>query len=95
MKPITIFSWGYYGWGNHTPYLIKAFDAVEKSRIFKPLMYVDIRISHEVRAKGFKGSAFKNLVGEERHQAMPELGNKRVVSGSTQKFRWVQHSPSR
>ena len=44
------------------------------------------------RIKGFKESSFKNLVGEERHQAMPELGNKRVVSGSTRKVRWVQHS---
>ena len=82
MKPITIFSWGYYGWGNHTPYLIKALDEVEESRSFKPLIFVDIRISHGVRAKGFKGSAFKNLVGEQRYLAMPELGNKRIVSGS-------------
>jgi len=38
MKPITISSWGYYGWGNHTPYLIKALDAAEESRGFKPLI---------------------------------------------------------
>jgi hypothetical protein len=66
MKPITIFAWQYYGWGNYTTYLFKALDAVEKSRSFKPLMFVHIRISHGVRAKGFKGSAFKNLVGEQR-----------------------------
>ena len=82
MKPITIFSWGYYGWGNHTPYLIKALDAVEESRGFKPLMFVDIRISHGVRAKGFRGSAFKNLVGEERYLAMKDLGNEKIISGS-------------
>jgi len=82
MKPITIFSWGYYGWGNHTPYLIKALDAVEESRGFKPLMFVDIRISHGVRAKGFKGSAFKNLVGEQRYLAMKDLGNEKIISGS-------------
>ena len=82
MKPITIFSWGYYGWGNHTPYLIKALDAVEESRGFKPLMFVDIRISHGVRAKGFRGSAFKNLVGEQRYLAMKDLGNEKIISGS-------------
>ena len=82
MKPITIFSWGYYGWGNHTPYLIRALDAVEESRGFKPLMFVDIRISHEVRAKGFKGSAFKNLVGEQRYLAIKDLGNEKIISGS-------------
>ena len=81
MKPITIFSWGYYGWGNHTPYLIKALDAVEESRGFKPLMFVDIRISHGVRAKGFKGSAFKNLVGEQRYLAIKDLGNEKIISG--------------
>lgn len=45
MKPITIFSWGYHGWGNHTPYLIKALDAVKESRGFKPLMFVGICFS--------------------------------------------------
>jgi len=34
MKPITIFAWQYYGWGNHTPYLFKALDAAEESRGF-------------------------------------------------------------
>ena len=26
---ITIFTFGYYGWGNHTPQLVKSVDAVE------------------------------------------------------------------
>lgn len=45
-------------------------------------MYVEIRISHEVRAKGFKGSAFKNLVGEQRYLAIKDLGNEKIISGS-------------
>ena len=35
-KPTTIFTWGYYGWGNATLSLIKAVDAVEASRGFEP-----------------------------------------------------------
>jgi hypothetical protein len=30
--PTTIFTWGYYGWGNHTPKLVEAIDAAERSR---------------------------------------------------------------
>jgi len=32
MKPITIFSWGYDGWGTSTKQLLEAVDAVEESR---------------------------------------------------------------
>ena len=81
--------------GESTSYLINALDSVQELRGFKILVFVDIRVRPLERIKGFKENSLKNLVGEESHQAMPELGNKRVVSGSTQKFRWVQHSPSR
>ena len=27
---ITLFSWGYYGWGNYTPQLVKAVDEVAR-----------------------------------------------------------------
>jgi hypothetical protein len=36
----TLFTWGYYGWGNHTPDLVKAVDAVETNRGFQPPMFV-------------------------------------------------------
>ena len=45
-------------------------------------MFVDIRIRPSGRAKGFKGSAFKNLVGEQRYLAMKDLGNEKIISGS-------------
>jgi hypothetical protein len=38
MNKITIFTWGYYGWGNHTPEFVEAVDAVERSRGLKPPM---------------------------------------------------------
>jgi hypothetical protein len=51
MKPITISSWGYYGWGNHTPYLIKALDWAEESRAFIPLIFVGARIFIKLKTK--------------------------------------------
>ena len=72
----TIFSWGYYGWGNHTSRLVEAVDAVETGRGFEPPLFVDIRIRRSVRAVGFTGSAFETLLGKDRHRWMRSLGNK-------------------
>src|SRR5271166_3265945 len=75
MSAVTIFTWGYYGWGNHTPQLVEAVDAVERSRGFDPPLFVDIRIRRTVRAKGFQGNAFEKLLGQDRHRWMKSLGN--------------------
>lgn len=72
----TIFTWGYYGWGNATPHLVEAVDAVERSRGFEPPIFVDIRIRRTVRAKGFQGNAFEKMLGPTRHRWMKSLGNK-------------------
>jgi hypothetical protein len=69
----TLFTWGYYGWGNATPQLVEAVDAVEASRGFQPPIFVDIRIRRTVRAKGFQGSAFEKLLGPSRHKWMKSL----------------------
>ena len=76
MDRITLFTWGYYGWGNHTPQLVEAVDAVEASRGFEPPLFVDIRIRRTVRAEGFQGDAFEKLLGQDRHRWMKSLGNK-------------------
>lgn len=76
MDKMTLFAWGYYGWGNATPQLVEAVDAVETSRGFKPPQFVDIRIRRAVRAKGFQGNAFEKLLGPSRHRWMKSLGNK-------------------
>ena len=75
MTNSTLFSWGYYGWGNHTAELVEAVDAVETSRGFQPPIFVDIRIRRIVRAKGFVGNAFEKLLGPNRHRWMKSLGN--------------------
>jgi hypothetical protein len=76
MGRTTIFTWGYYGWGNATPQLVEAVDAVETSRGFEPPIFVDIRIRRNVRATGFVGNAFEKLLGPGRHRWMKSLGNK-------------------
>ena len=80
MKAATIFTWGYYGWGNHTPQLVEAVDAVETSRGCKPPIFVDIRIRRTVRAQGFQGNHFEKLLGPKRHRWMKRLGNKFILS---------------
>jgi hypothetical protein len=75
MMPTTLFTWGYYGWGNATPQLVEAVDAVEQSRGFNPPLFVDIRIRRSVRARGFTGPAFEKLLGPTRHRWMKSLGN--------------------
>ena len=59
MRKITLFSFGYYGWGNWTPKLVEAADAIERCRGFRPPIFVDIRIRRNVRAVGFNGTAFE------------------------------------
>jgi hypothetical protein len=74
MPPLSIFSFGYYGWGNHTPELVEAVDAVEADRGFEPPLFVDIRIRRSVRAAGFTGPAFERLLGPDRHRWMKSQG---------------------
>ncbi len=78
MRPVTIFTWGYYGWGNATRQLVEVVDALERERGFQPPVFVDIRIRRTVRAEGFKGNAFEKLLGSDRHRWMKSLGNKFV-----------------
>ena len=75
-QPITLFSWGYHGWGNATEQFVSAVDAIEKSRGYGPPVFVDIRFSRSVRAKGFRASMFENTVKPLRYQWMPRLGNR-------------------
>src|SRR5438874_12696499 len=79
MEPLTLFSWGYWGWGTCVPRLMEAVDAAEAARGYRPPMFVDIRISRSVRAPGFRGEAFAKLVGASRYVWMDDLGNEAIV----------------
>jgi hypothetical protein len=81
IKPITLFSFGYWGWGNATQPMVDAMDTVERSRGFDPPLFVDIRISRGGRAEGFKGTAFEETVGHDRYVWMAGLGNRAIQTG--------------
>jgi hypothetical protein len=81
MEPLTLFSWGYWGWGTATDQLVKAVDAIEVSRGYRPALFVDIRISRSVRAPGFNGRAFEKAVGPSRYRWIEDLGNLAIQQG--------------
>lgn len=78
---LTIFSWGYWGWGNATRKLVEAFDRAERWAGFRRPIFVDIRFRRQGRAKGFVDDAFRKVVGTERYLWMQDLGNARIGSG--------------
>ncbi len=77
---LTIFSWGYWGWGSTTRHLLDAVDNAEKARGFKPPLFVDVRVRRSVRAVGFSGDAFAKVAGSERYLWMQRLGNDCVAA---------------
>jgi hypothetical protein len=80
MKHLTAFSWGYWGWGNHTRDFVRAVDAIERARRMRPPLFVDVRFSRSVRALGFRDSAFEETVGKSRYRWLRKLGNERIGS---------------
>jgi hypothetical protein len=80
-RPLTAFTWGYWGWGTSSERFVQAADAVEKARGFAPPFFIDIRIRRSVRAPGFNGSAFERTVGRDRCTWMKSLGNRCVLEG--------------
>jgi hypothetical protein len=84
---LTLFTWGYWGWGTATDQLIQAVDTVETSRGYQPPMFVDIRISRSVRAPGFNGRAFEKAVGASRYRWLDALGNLAVRDGGSMRIK--------
>jgi hypothetical protein len=79
--PVTVFSWGYWGWGNATQELAKAFNLAEKARGFEPPIFIDCRLRRQGRAKGFVVDAFRLEGGEDRYRWLVDLGNVEFVKG--------------
>ncbi len=80
-KRLTIYSFGYWGWGNATEQLVRMMDVAEKARGNAPPFFVDARIRRTGRAPGFKGRNFETLVGCDRYLWEPRLGNLAIVTG--------------
>jgi hypothetical protein len=78
---LTVFSWGYEGWGNATAELVRAFDVVEAARGYEPPVFVDIRARRQVRAVGFREDTFERRMGRERHRWIRGLGNAAIETG--------------
>jgi hypothetical protein len=74
----TLFSWGYWGWGNATRQLVQAVDASEEACGFAPPLFVDVRFLRGVRAAGFRDHAFEQLLGEHRYVWLRSLGNRSI-----------------
>ena len=87
MEPLTLFTWGYWGWGTATDQLIRAVDAVEAARGYQPPLFVDIRISRSVRAPGFNGRAFEHAVGASRYRWLDALGNEGILDGGPMRIK--------
>lgn len=77
---LTIFTFGYWGWGNATRELIRAIDSVERSKGFSPPLFFDIRLKRSVRAEGFREDAFERLLPKDRYRWFPSLGNINIAT---------------
>ena len=55
---VTLFSWGYWGWGNATERLVEAIDAAERARGFCPSIFVDTRLRRQGRARVLSATRF-------------------------------------
>jgi hypothetical protein len=78
---VTLFTFGYRGWGNCTRQLVDAIDASERKRGFSPPIFFDIRYKRNVRAEGFRGDAFERLLPKGRYRWFPRLGNANIGTG--------------
>lgn len=81
MRHVQIFSWGYWGWGTAADRFVEMADAVESARGRTPPLFIDVRIRRSVRAPQFSGDGFRKVVGDERYEWWPELGNIQIAEG--------------
>jgi hypothetical protein len=77
---LTLFTFGYFGWGNATRELVRSIDTAERKKGFSPPVFFDIRCKRNVRAKGFSGEAFQRLLPKGRYRWFPRLGNINVAT---------------
>jgi hypothetical protein len=77
---LTLFTFGYWGWGNSTRELIRAIDSAERKKGFSPPIFFDIRLNRSVRAEGFRDDAFERLLPNGRYHWFPSLGNINIAT---------------
>jgi hypothetical protein len=82
MTPLTVFTWGYEGWGSSTPQFKQLVDIVEQERGYAKPLFVDLRFHRNGRAIGFKGDEFDRVLGKGRYRWMNALGNRQLNATS-------------
>jgi hypothetical protein len=78
---VTLFSWGYFGWGSSLPQLLRVTERAEQARGFLAPVFVDVRFSRSVRSPGFRDRSFERAIGAGRYVWMKGLGNEGIGSG--------------
>ena len=77
---LTLFTFGYWGWGSSTHELIRAIDSAGRKKGFSPPVFFDIRLKRSVRAEGFRDDAFERLLPNGRYHWFPSLGNINIAT---------------
>lgn len=78
-----IYSFGYWGWGSRVPELRRRFLKHNQNTRGRGILWVDIRIRRNVRAKGFNGDNPERLLGKCNYVWLPDFGNEDILSGGT------------
>lgn len=94
MPRLTIFSWGYDGWGRSMREFVRGVDALERRRGFKPPIFVDVRFNRSVRARDLYQKRLENQVGLARYRWMPGLGNENIKNRAPKAKRMKIKEPS-
>lgn len=81
-REVGIFSFGYWGWGNRVPELRRRFLEYNKRTRGRGIVWVDIRIQRNVRAKGFRGRNVENSLGKQNYEWLRYFGNVLVGEGA-------------
>lgn len=72
---MTIYSFGYEGWGPHVPRLLDTLRQVSRSRGRGEPLLVDTRIRREVRAPGFTPAGIREWATHRNYRWLQGLGN--------------------
>lgn len=77
-RDVGIFSFGYWGWGNRVKKLKRESLKHNWQSRGRGLVWVDIRLHRNVRAKGFNGDTPRRLLGAENYAWIRDLGNVKI-----------------
>ena len=80
-QEVGIFSFGYWGWGSRVKELKRSFLKFNKTTRGRGILWVDIRIRRNVRAKGFNGDKTEELFGAHSYVWMKDFGNVNILDG--------------